>query len=343
FERLRKVGAAARAMLVEAAAARWKVAAADCRTENGFVLHGGKKLSYGTLAPAAARLKPPAEGKVKDRAEGKLIGKSHKRLDTPEKVTGRAIFGADVRLPGLLTAVVARAPVFGAKVKSFSGAAALHVRGVRKVVQVPSGVAVVADHFWAALKGREALAVDWDLGANAGLDSDKLLAEWRELARKPGKVAAARGDAAAALAKAPGTLVGVYEVPYLAHAPMEPLNATVRPGKGRAEVWTGTQAQTSDQAAAAEVLGLKPEQVTLHTTSRGGGFGRRAAADSDFVTEAAEVAKAAGAAVKTMWTREDDIQGGWYRPMFIHRIEAALDKSGTPLAWLQTIVGQALG
>jgi isoquinoline 1-oxidoreductase beta subunit len=302
FERLRKVGATARAMLVEAAARRWKVPADGLKTENGFVLNGDKKLSYGKLAAEAAKIAPPAEVKLKDKSAWKIIGKSQKRLDTPEKITGRAQYGMDVQFPGLLVAVVARAPTFGGKVKSFKADGAMKVRGVKKVVQVPSGVAVVADNTWAAMQGREALAVDWEPGKTAGLDSDKLLAEWKELSKKPGQSAVVKGDAAAALAKAAKKLEAVYDVPYLAHSPMEPLNATVKLDRKGAEIWVGTQAQTIDQGAAAEILGLKPEQVKLHTMFLGGGFGRRATRSADFTSEAVHVAKAAGAPVKTVWT-----------------------------------------
>ena len=306
------------------------------------MVHGDRRLSYGKLAADAAKLPPPTDVKLKDARDWKIIGKSQKRLDSPEKITGQAVFGADVRIPGMLTALVARPPVFGAKVKSFAGDAAMKVAGVRQVVQVPSGVAVVADHFWAAHMGREALQVDWDLGAHAGLDTDEIVANFRELSRRPGLVAARNGDAAAALAGAVHEVEAVYEVPYLAHAPMEPLNATVRIGKDGAEIWTGTQSQTGDRGAAADVLGLRPEQVTLHTTFLGGAFGRRASWKYDFVVEAVEVAKATGATVKTMWTREDDIRGGWYRPLFVHRLAAGLDPLGKPVAWQQTIVGQPL-
>jgi len=219
----------------------------------------------------------------------------------------------------------------------------MKVRGVKKVVQVPSGVAVVAENTWAAMQGREALEVDWEPGKTAGLDSDKLLAEWKELSKKPGQTAVVKGDAAAALAKAAKKLEAVYDVPYLAHSPMEPLNATVKLDRKGAEIWVGTQAQTIDQAAAAEILGLKPEQVKLHTMFLGGGFGRRATRSADFTSEAVHVAKAAGAPVKTVWTREDDTRGGYYRPMFVHRMEAGLDAAGKPVAWRQTIVGQSLG
>jgi isoquinoline 1-oxidoreductase beta subunit len=342
FDRLRKVGATARAMLVAAAAKRWKLRPADLRTDNSVVVHGDRRLSYGELAADAARLKPPADVALKDPRDWKIIGKSHKRLDGPEKITGRAVFGADVQLSDMRTALIARPPVFGAPLRSFASEAALNVPGVRAVVAVSSGVAVIADHFWAAHKGRQALQVDWDLSRNPGLDTDEIVARFRELSRTPGRVAATRGDAAAALDLAARQVEAVYELPYLAHAPMEPLNATVRIGNGSAEIWTGTQAQAGDQQAAAELLGLHPRDVALHTTFLGGSFGRRASWRYDFVTEAVEVAKAAGATVKTMWTREDDIQGGWYRPLFVHRLAAGLDAAGKPIAWQQTIVGQPL-
>jgi isoquinoline 1-oxidoreductase beta subunit len=343
LDRMRKVGATARAMLVAAAAKRWRIPVAGLRTENGFVVgRGEQRLSYGALAADAAKLAPPTVVKLKGPAEWRIIGKPHKRLDTPEKITGRAVFGIDIQLPGMLTALIARPPIFGAKVTSWSSDAALKVPGVRKVVQISSGVAVVADHFWAAQLGRAALQVTWDGGAAAGLDTDEIAATFRELSQRPGMVVATGGDATAALAAAARKVEAVYEVPYLSHAPMEPLNATVRIDATSAEVWTGTQSQSGDQRAVATLLGLKPKAVTLHTTFLGGSFGRRASWMNDFVIEAAEVAKAAGATVKTMWTREDDIRGGWYRPLFVHRLTAGLDAAGKPVAWQQTIVGQPL-
>ena len=342
FDRYRQVGAAARTLLVQAAAQRLGVAPADCRTESGTVVAGGKRLRYGELAEEAARLPMPATVTLKDPKDWQVIGRPTLRLDTPEKVDGRAVFGLDVRFDGLLTAVVERSPVFGGKVKSFDATAARAVPGVRKVVQVPSGVAVVADHFWAAQQGREALRIEWDLGAGATLDSSAMLAEFRRLAGTPGRSAASAGDAGAALAKAQRPVTAEYVVPYLAHAPMEPLNCTVRIGPDRCEIWTGTQFQTADQAAAAQITGLKPEQVELHTTFLGGGFGRRATPTSDWVSEAVHVAKAAGAAVKTVWTREDDVRGGYYRPMFLHRVAVALDDDGMPVAWDHTLVGQSV-
>ncbi|KFN45987.1 xanthine dehydrogenase family protein molybdopterin-binding subunit [Arenimonas metalli] len=342
FDRYRQAGATARTLLVQAAAARFGVAVADCRTQNGRVIAGNQSASYGELAEAASALPPPGEVTLKAPSDWKRIGKDTRRLDTPEKITGRAVFGMDVQFEGLKTAVVARAPVFGGSVKSFDATAALAVAGVRKVVQVPSGVAVVADHFWAAKQGRDALQVEWDLGPNAALDSDALRKQFSELAATPGAVAAQAGDAAKALAAAGKVVEAEYFVPYLAHAAMEPLNCTVRITADGCELWTGTQFQTGDQGAAAAILGLKPEQVKINTTFLGGGFGRRAVPTSDFVSEAVHVAKAAGMPVKTVWTREDDTRGGYYRPMFLERAKVALGADGLPAAWHHVLVGQSI-
>ncbi len=341
FDRYRQVGAAARALLVQAAAQRFGVAPSDCRTENGVVVAGERRLRYGELAADAAALPMPSSVALKDPSAWTIIGKPTRRLDTPEKIDGRAVFGLDVRFDGLLTAVVARSPTFGGRVKSFDATAAQAVPGVRKVVQVPSGVAVIADHFWAAQQGREALKVEWDT-AGAPSDTPAMLAEFRRLAGGAGKVAATAGDAPAVLASATTVIEAEYVVPFLAHAPMEPLNCTVRIGPQRCEIWTGTQFQTMDQMAAARITGLKPEQVELHTTFLGGGFGRRATPASDWVSEAVHVAKAAGAPVKTMWTREDDLRGGYYRPMFLHRVRVATGGNGMPAAWDHAIVGQSV-
>ncbi|HEY7753155.1 MAG TPA: xanthine dehydrogenase family protein molybdopterin-binding subunit [Steroidobacteraceae bacterium] len=342
FDRYRQAGALARALLVAAAAERFGAAAADCRTENGVVTCGAKSARYGELADAAATLAPPASVTLKDPGQWKLIGKPTRRLDTPEKITGRAQFGLDVHFDGLLTAVVARAPAFGGKVKAFDAAAARAVAGVRDVIQVPSGVAVVADHFWAAKQGRDALVIDWDAGPNASLDSDRLREEFRALAATPGAVAAQAGDAAAALARAARVMEAEYAVPYLAHATMEPLNCAVRISADKCEIWTGTQFQGVDQQVAAAIAGLKPEQVEIHTMFLGGGFGRRATPTSDFVAEAVHVAKAAGTPVKTVWTREDDTRGGYYRPAYLHRLKVGVGADGLPSAWSHTIVGQSI-
>jgi isoquinoline 1-oxidoreductase beta subunit len=342
FDRYRQAGAMARAMLVSAAAAQWKTDPKKLRTENGFVLRGSDKLSYGELAVAAQAQTPPKSVKLKERKAWRILGKPTRRLDSPEKINGKAMFGMDVRLPGARTALVARSPVFGGKVKSFDASKAKAVKGVEQVVQVPSGVAVIASNFWSAKLGRDALAIDWDPGPGATLDSATLLKGYRETARTKGTVAAEKGDAEAALSKASKRVVAEYDVPYLAHAPMEPLNATVKLEGDRCEIWTGTQFQTMDQAAAARIAGIPPQNVSIHTQFLGGGFGRRATPSSDFVGEAVQVAKAAGVPVKVMWTREDDIQGGFYRPAFLHRIEAGLDDKGLPMAWKHTIVGQSI-
>jgi isoquinoline 1-oxidoreductase subunit beta len=342
FDRYRTVGAMARTMLVRTAAAQWKTDANKLRTENGFVLHGNQKLSYGQLAVAAQAQTPPRSVKLKDKKHWKLLGKPMRRLDSPEKITGKAQFGMDVQFPGLRTALVARSPVFGGKVKSFDASKAKQVKGVEQVVQVPSGVAVVANNFWSAKVGRNLLAVDWDPGPAASFDSSATLRGYRAQAQTKGAIAAQKGDAEAALGKAVKRVVAEYDVPYLAHAPMEPLNCAVRLEKGGCEIWTGTQFQTMDQMSAAKIAGIPPEKVSIHTQFLGGGFGRRATPASDFVSEAVHVAKAAGVPVKTVWTREDDIHGGFYRPMFLHRIEAGLDDKGVPIAWKHTIVGQSI-
>src|SRR3989441_809500 len=342
FDRYRQAGATARALLVQAAAQRFGVKPADCRTENGVVISGNQRARYGELAAAAARLPAPKTAPLKDPKDWKIIGKPTKRLDTPEKITGRAQFGMDVRFPGLLTAVVARPPVFGGKVSSFDATAAKAIPGVRKVVRVPTGVAVVADHFWAAKLGRDALKIEWDLGPNAGLDSTALREQFRKLAGTTGTPAAEAGNVADALGKAAKTIEAEYAVPYLAHAPMEPENCTVRIGPGKCEIWTGTQFQTLDQRLAAQITGLKPEQVAVHTTFLGGGFGRRANPTADFVSLGVHVAKAANAPVKTVWTREDDMRGGYYRPAYLHLARIGLGPDGLPVAWRHVLVGQSI-
>ncbi len=344
FDRYRQAGAAARLMLVEAAAKRFNVAPSSIRTESGVVIAGDQRATYGELADDAGQLPVPAPASItfKEAKDWKVIGKPTKRLDTPEKITGRAKFGMDVQFDGLMTAMVARPPVLGGHVKSFEGAEALAIPGVHKVVQVPSGVAVIADHYWAAKLGRDALKVDWDLGPNAGLDSQNLLESFRKLAATPGAPASKAGDAEGALSKAAKAIDVEYSVPYLAHAPMEPLNCTVRITQDKCEIWTGTQFQTLDQMIAGKITGLKPEQVEIHTEFLGGGFGRRANPTSDFVAEAVEVAKAAGGPVKTVWSREDDIRGGYYRSAFLHQARIGLDAAGMPMAWKHVMVGQSI-
>ena len=343
WERLRKAGATARAMLVAAAAETWKVDPADCRTENGQVIHttSGRRLSYGHLAERASKIRPPQNVALKDPGDFKLIGRPTKRLDTPEKINGQGVFGLDVKVPGMLFAVVARPPVFGGKVKSFNAGRAKAVPGVRHVVEISRGVAVVADGFWPAKLGREALEIVWDEGPLAGLDSRTQREQYAELAKRPGAVAKKEGDVESAMGRAAKKLEAVYELPYLAHATMEPLNCVADVRAGGCEVWTGTQFQTVDRAAAAQAAGLKPEQVKVHTTLLGGGFGRRAVPDSHFVVEAVQISKAVKAPVKAIWTREDDIRGGYYRPAAYHSISAGLDAAGNLVAWQQRVVCQS--
>ncbi|HEY0945834.1 MAG TPA: xanthine dehydrogenase family protein molybdopterin-binding subunit [Opitutaceae bacterium] len=349
YERLRTAGATARALLVQAASAEWGVPVAECRTEPGVVIHtSGKRLDYGALASRAAQLTPPEKVPLKAAKDFRLLGKPTRRIDSHAKVTGAAEFGFDVRRPGALIAVVARAPVFGGTIQDFDQAAALAVPGVKAVVAVPSGVAVLATDTWVAREGRKALAatIQWTLPPGSLIDTEAQAARFSELARQPGAVAAEGGDVAAALKGAAKMIEADYALPYLAHATMEPLNATVELRADGAEVWTGTQFQTMDRAKVAEVLGLKPEQVAIHTTYLGGGFGRRATPTSDWVVEAAHVARAARAAginapVKVVWTREDDLAGGYYRPMFHHRLVGGIEANGKVVAWKQTLVGQS--
>jgi isoquinoline 1-oxidoreductase beta subunit len=342
FDRYRTVGAMAREMLVRAAATKWNVAPGACKVVRGVVTSGKERLTFGQLSVAAMALTPPASVKLKEPSQWEIIGKPMRRLDSPDKITGRAQFGMDVQFPGLRTALIARPPAFGAKVVSFDASDALKVPGVEKVVPTSNGVAVVAAHFWAAKLGRDALKVVWSAPPNGGVTSGKQLSDYRILARNKGAIALEKGDVDGAFAKTKTHLELEYDVPYLAHAPMEPLNCTVKIDGDRCEIWTGTQMQTVDQGSAAKVLGIAPDKVTIHTTFLGGGFGRRANPASDFVIEAVEVAKAANVPVKVVWTREDDLRGGYYRPSFLHRIEIGVDEKGTPTAWRHGVVGQSI-
>jgi isoquinoline 1-oxidoreductase beta subunit len=337
WDPLRKASATARAMLLQAAAQKWGVAPSECSAENSVILHAPTKrrLTYGSLAEAAAKLPVPQNVPLKTPSEYRLIGNPTKRLVTPEKVNGSAQYGIDVRLPGMLYAVVARCPVFGGKVASFDAAKAKAVPGVKQVIQISSGVAVVADNTWTAMEGRRALEVRWDEGPNANASSGSISRLFAERAAKPGPIARKEGDAEAALTRAAMKVEAVYEVPFLAHATMEPQNCTAHVRADRCDVWAPTQAQTSAQATAADAAGLKPEAVFIHTTFLGGGFGRRF--EADFVREAVEISKAIGGPVKVTWSREDDIQHDYYRPASYARFTAGLDADGWPVAWMNRI------
>ncbi|MFS2016259.1 molybdopterin cofactor-binding domain-containing protein [Massilia sp. CT11-108] len=351
FTQYREVGARARAMLVQAAAQQWKVDPSRCRTAKGVVYGpAGQKATYGSLAEAAMALPVPQTVTLKDQKAFRYIGKPMPRLDARAKSTGRQQFGLDVKPAGTKIAVVAHPPVFGAKVAKFDAAKARAVRGVIAVLEIPvdrggRGVAVVADGFWPAKQARDLLAIEWDTSVVEKVDSGKQLAQFAELAKTPGAVA--RKADTSKLAGASRKISAVYEFPYLAHAPMEPINCTVDLKDDACTLWVGSQFQTIDQAAAAATAGLKPEQVTLNTMMAGGGFGRRAVPTSDFIVEAVNIAKAYKAAghagpVKLIWSREDDIRGGYYRPSHIHRADIGLDAGGNIVAWDHTIVGQSI-
>ncbi|EPR39848.1 aldehyde oxidase and xanthine dehydrogenase molybdopterin binding protein [Desulfovibrio sp. X2] len=353
FEQYRTAGAEARALLVAAAAEEWDVPAAEIDVAKGVVRHGpsGREAGFGGLAAKAEALREEKGARngrdipLKNPADFGLIGRQDERLDIPAKVAGRARFAMDVRLPGMLTAVVARPPRFGGRVKSFDPAEALDTPGVREVVEIPQGVAVVAENTWAALRGREALSIEWDDAGAESRGSEELFAEYREAVSGEGLLARRDGDAAKALAQAAKTVEAVFEFPYLAHAPLEPLNCVARmTDEGRLEIFAGDQFQTVDQQNAANAAGLDRRQVDIRTVFAGGSFGRRANPPSDYVSEAAQVLRALKepAPVHLVWSREDDIRGGRYRPLYVHSIRAGLDAEGRLTAWEQHIAGQSL-
>jgi len=342
FDRYRKAGATARILLVQAAAKKWGVPESQCKTADGFVSTGQKKLSYGDLAQLAAGLALPKDIPLRTKDQWKYIGKGIQRLDAPSKVNGKAEFGIDVHLEGLLTAVVAHPPVFGGKVKSVDDTKAKLIKGVLQVSQVPNGVAVIADNFWSALEGRNALIIDWDLGPNVSVNSASQAEDFKKLADGEGKMVVTKGDVKASLKKAAKIIEADFTFPYLAHATMEPLNCTIKVDGDTCDIWTGTQAPGMEQAAAAKILGLKPDNVKVHSMFLGGGFGRRGNPDTDFVSEAAHIAKVAGKPIKMIWTREDDMQAAYYRPSFLHRAAVGLDANGLPIAFHNISVGQTI-
>lgn len=339
---MRKAGAQAREMLVGAAARLWKVEPASCHAANGEVVHGpsGRRLAYGALTSLAAHLPQPADPALKERKEFRVIGTAPARFDSPAKVDGSAVFGADVRVPGMLYASVAQCPVFGGKATGFDPASALKVPGVVRVERVGDGVAVLAKSTWAAFRGCETLRVTWDEGPLATLDSAAIRAKFAELAKQPGQTTRKEGRGAAALAGAARTLEAVYEVPYLAHTPMEPMNCTARVRPGACEVWVPTQSGSGVQKAAAQVAGLELGAVTVHMTLIGGGFGARHR--QDYVEQAVLLSKAVGVPVQVVWTREDDIQHDRYRPATYNVLRAGLDATGTPIVWTHRIVAPGI-
>jgi isoquinoline 1-oxidoreductase subunit beta len=342
YEPLRRAGAAARTMLVSAAAATWKVETGSCRAERGVVTHSptGRALSYGTLADKAARLPVPAQVALKDPKDFKLIGTSAKRLDTPAKVNGTAQYGIDVRLPGMKIATVAASPVVGGKVASLDDSKAKTVKGVRQIVRLDDVVAVVADDMWAAKQGLQALAIRWDDGPNAAVSTADVVRGLAAALDTQGVIARKEGDAAAAIAGAPSKIEAVYQVPFLAHAPMEPINCTVHVRRDRCEVWTGSQVLSRAQATAAKVTGLPLDKVVVHNHYLGGGFGRRL--EHDYVTQAVRIGQHVDGPVKVIWTREEDIRHDVYRPYYYDRVAAGVDARGQPIAWMHRLAGPAI-
>lgn len=341
---LREAGALARAMLVAAAAARWQLAADTLSVSAGVVSAAdGRRATFGELAAAAAGQQVPTTPRLKTPAEFTLIGHHVPRIDTREKSTGQAVYTIDIDLPGMLHAAVVHPPKFGGQLRQMNAEAVRAVDGVVDVIAIPSGVAIVAQSYWAALKGREALRAEWRDDDAQQRGSDAIAAALRAAIDTDGAVAAARGDARAALDRAARVVEAEFEFPFLAHAAMEPLNAVVRIDDDGCEIWTGCQSQTRDQATAAGILGIDPSRVTINTLFAGGSFGRRAVPTSDFVAEAVHIARALGtsAPVKVQWTREDDMRGGYYRPVSLHRLRAGLDANGKLLAWHHRVVGQS--
>ncbi|HJU83150.1 MAG TPA: xanthine dehydrogenase family protein molybdopterin-binding subunit [Holophagaceae bacterium] len=340
FEPYRKVGAQAREMLLQAAALSWGVAKGECRAEGGFIHHGSKKLSFGELAEKAGTLAPPADPPMKARKDFRILGRDTKRVDGPDIVAGKAMYSSDIRLPGMLIASIERCPVFGGSLKSFDDSEARKVPGVKKVVAVSAGVAVIAEHTWAALKGREALKIVWDEGPAASATSATIRAGFEQRLKSPGKVVRNEGDAPAVLKATKKKIAATYDCPFLAHATMEPMVcvADVRPD--RCELWAPSQGAGWHMATLEKLTGLKAEQIEVHMPLLGGGFGRRAM--GDFMVDAVECSKAAGAPVKVQWSREDDTRHDGYRPATLHHLEGSLDAKGLPKAWRHRFAGPSI-
>jgi isoquinoline 1-oxidoreductase subunit beta len=344
---LRLAAAAARAMLVAAAAAQWNVPTSEITVGTGLVEHkpSNRTARFGALTAAAAQLPVPQSPALKDPKDFRLIGsRTARRLDTPDKITGKTIYAMDVKRPNMVYAVLARAPKFGGTVKSVDDSAARAMAGVVGVVQVPMGIAVLGTTTWAAKQGRDALKIEWDFAKAETRSSADILADYKQRAREAGLPAVVRGDAAKALASADKVVEAEFGFPYLAHAPMEPLNCVVELTAGGCEIWAGSQFQTVEQGAVAAFLGIKPEQVKINTLYAGGSFGRRATPSADYFVEAVAIAKASGGQrpVHLVWTREDDIKGGYYRPMVYHKVRAGIDRNGAIVAWDHHIVAQQI-
>jgi isoquinoline 1-oxidoreductase beta subunit len=346
WEQMRKVGAATRMMFIAAAAAKWNAPAAEITVEKSVVTHAGsgKKATLGEFAADAMHMPVPKDVPLKAAKDWDLIGRRLPRLDTPSKTTGKAIFALDIHRPGMLTAVLKRPDQFGAKIVSFDATQAKKIDGVVDVVQISSAVAVLATDTWSAIRGREALMVTWDNTNAETRSTAEQLESYRQMTKKPGIPAPSRGDAASGMARAAKTIEAEFTFPFLAHSPMEPMNGTIELRSDGAEIWSGSQLQSIDQIVAAQVLGMKPEQIKINTLLGGGSFGRRACTVGDWTAEMAEVVKAINgrAPVHVVWTREDDIKGGFYRPMALHRVKAGLDANGQIAGWQHTVVSKSI-
>ncbi|KGE03915.1 xanthine dehydrogenase family protein molybdopterin-binding subunit [Pseudohaliea rubra] len=344
WEPLRTAGAQAKAMLMDAAAAEWDVPPEQVTAQVGVVRAGDRQAGYGELvAVAQARNIPLRESvTLKTPADFTVLGRDRRRFEGRSKVTGEARFGIDIKLPGMLYASILRSPAYGGRPQSFEDSETLKVPGVVKAKAISNGVAVLATNYWSARKGRDALTVTWDEGPNTGLSSEGFFEEYRVLADKPGMLAEDIGDSLSVLAAVQKPLEAVYELPYLAHVTLEPMNATARVETDRCEIWSGTQYQSNDQERVAALLGLPQQAVTIHRPLMGGSFGRRSSKTADFTIEAVEVARGESVPVQVIWSREEDVRSGFYRPLFVHKLRGTVDDDGMPLAWHQTVVGQSI-
>ena len=345
FEQMRQAGATAKAMLVNTASNNWAVPADEIVVDNGVLSHdSGHKATFGELAEAAMTAQIPTEVKLKDPKSFKLIGQYVPRKDSQAKTDGSAVFTQDIQLENMLVAVVAHPPKFGATVKSLNADSAKAMKGVQHVLQIPNGVAVLADNFWTAKKGRDALEIEWDMSKAYQASSSDIIADYQTLVKKPGNIARQDGDALGQISASKNVVTAEYVFPYLSHAPMEPINCVIQFKDGLCEVWNGNQLHTVDQFNLSKAFGIKPEQVKINTLYAGGSFGRRGSSHSDYQMEAAQIVKALKAdnPVKLVWTREDDMRAGYYRPMYVHKLAATLDNKGMPNAWHHTIAGQSI-
>jgi isoquinoline 1-oxidoreductase beta subunit len=342
WEPLRVAGATARVMLISAAASKWNTSPENCFAEKGFVINklNNEKLSYGDLAEDASKLPVPKDVKLKDPEDFKLIGKRIHRVDTPDKIYGKAKFTIDIVIPGVYYAAMSRCPAFGGKVKTFDASKTKSLPGIIDVVQISNGVAVIADSTWHAFNGRDALVIDWDYGPNANINTEDIRNELIKKSKTEGFEFEGRGDINKENEKGEKAVEAIYEVPFITHAPLEPMNCVANVAGGRAELWTGSQTPQDARSSVAQVLGISEDNVTVHITLMGGGFGRRLV--NDFAVEAAEISKASGKPIKLTWTREEDIKFSWYRPPSMHVLKGSISEDGKPLKFSHHVIAPSI-